>query len=258
MSFSAPGSRTQVPATADSPQARASGEGFQVSSAAGKPQAAPLASSPQVPVSSRSPLPPLLVARYVCTVIKSCRQCFSNYNNWAQHETNFHRWTNRQHGGDDDKPGSDEANLNKSAGPLYSAIYEEQLSVLEKSNAQQKANVPRKEDTLVSTFDFWYCNGVDGCMDGWYEQAAFETHLRGNHAMDWNKPPRSALHTDYLLGPEHGVRLWCGFCNMVYEVSSKESWYSDRIAHIASHFDGTCPDEIWDGDVFGWYFIEIH
>jgi len=258
MSSSASASGSQVPTAAGNIQTPAAGKESRVPAAAGSSHetATAPASAIRVPSLSISP-PPLAVIRYVCTINIKCGKCFSNYNDWAQHETVGHVWVDRQHE-DDARARRNEANLSKRAKSQKAASAKEQPESLKKSNAQQTANAIKKADALASTFDFWYCDGMDGCIDGWYKQEEFEAHFMEMHTMGWNKLPRSTLHTDYLLGPEHGVRLWCGFCNMVCEVSSKDNWYADRIAHIASHFDFTCPDEIWYCNIFGWYFIEMH
>jgi hypothetical protein len=257
MSFSASGSRSQSLVAVSSSRAPVPGDGSQVIAVAGSCQTPAQASSSQLPDLPRYPTPPPAVVRYVCTVNQSCRQTFSNYNNWAQHETSAHRMNRPQYEGDDN-PRSNEANLNKRTKSHQPASAQEQADALKKSNAQQTANALQKDDALASTYDIWYCDGVDGCMDGWYTQADFEAHFKEKHTMGWNKLPRSTLHTDYLLGPEHGVRIWCGFCNMILEASNKDNWYYDRLTHIASHFDRTCPDEIWYGNIYAWCFIEMH
>lgn len=204
-----------------------------------------------------SPTPPPAIVRYVCTVNQLCGQTFNNYNNWAQHETNAHRIFNDQ----DEvriQQANNSPNVDKRAKSQQLASTQQRADAPQRSDAQQKAIALKKADALSSTYDIWYCNGVDGCTDGFYEKADFEAHFRDKHAMGWNKLPRSMLSSEYLLGPKHGVRLWCGFCNIVMEVSSKEKWHYDRLQHVASHFDRECPDEIWYGDIYGWNFIQMH
>jgi hypothetical protein len=214
MSSSASGSSSRVPASASSSRTPA------------------VASSSQSLASLRYPTPPTAVVRYVCTVNQSCRRTFDNYNNWAQHETNSHRIFNSQDAARAQQA-SGSPNVNMRTKFQQPASAQQQADALWRSHAQQKAIALQKADALASTYDIWYCDGVDGCTKGWYKKADFEAHFQEKHAMGWNKVPRSSLSSDYLLGPTHGVRLWCGFCNMVLEVSSEEKWYYDRLEHVA-------------------------
>ncbi len=231
----------------------ASGSNSEVSARPGGSGSPAPTSKSQLPGLPRPPAPPPPVVRYLCTINQSCRQPFDNYNSWAQHETNAHRAIDAWYA----QPKTNEVNVNRRMKP------EEQAStsykqMQHKSSICSRVIALQKADELASTYDIWYCDGVDGCLDGWYNMTDFETHFRERHAMGWNRLPRSTITSDYLLGPEHGVRFWCGFCNMVMEVSSKDKWHYDRLAHVASHFDRTCPDEIWYGNIYGWCFIEMH
>jgi hypothetical protein len=191
------------------------------------------ASSSQNRVSRGSTNPPPSTVRYVCTVSQSCKQTFDNYNNWAQHETNTHQVPNIQDEARSQQL-SKSSNVNKITKSQERASEHQKADALQRSNAQQKAIALQKADALASTYDIWYCDGVDGCTEGWFKEAGFECHFREKHTMGWNKLPRSMFSSDYLLGPVHGVRLWCGFCKMVMEVSSKEKWHYDRLQHVAS------------------------
>jgi hypothetical protein len=114
-------------------------------------------------------------------------------------------------------------NVNKRTKSQKSASAQQKVDALQRSNAEDKGIALQKPmrwqaRTTSGTAMAWMAVQISG----WYDREKLEAHFQEKHAMGWNKLARSTLSSNYLLGPEHEVRLWCGFCNMVMEASSKE------------------------------------
>ena len=79
----------------------------------------------------------------------------------------------------------------------------------------------------------FYCNGLDGCKEGFYNEKEFKRHFEEMH------PAHSLWADDYLLDPFY-KRFWCGVCMKVID-APEYSWYSEfyRACHIQAHFEGS-------------------
>ncbi len=82
----------------------------------------------------------------------------------------------------------------------------------------------------------FYCNGLDGCKKGFYDEKEFKRHFEKMHSA------HLFIADDYLLDPFY-KRFWCGFCNCIID-TPEYSWYSKfyRACHIGAHLEGVLLD----------------
>jgi hypothetical protein len=103
----------------------------------------------------------------------------------------------------------------------------------------------------------WFCGDPSddsprSCNIGFRNVEEFRGHRYATH----NDP--SVNCSDYALGPQAGVRFYCGFCRLVLTINEdeKDQWATERLKHISVHFKAGRTKGDWTHLPMYWVFTD--